>query len=184
MLILGESLGFAGILAILISLIGVVLISVNPSDLRLRGFFSTPMLLGLGSGAMFGISAVSYRAASLSLESGDFLIRAALTLAFVTMLQTALMSLYLWFREPGEITRVLNRWRITVWVGVTGMLGSLGWFAAMTLQNAAYVRALGQIELIFTFAASYLIFKERSSPREILGIALVGFGILGLVLWG
>ena len=27
-------------------------------------------------------------------------------------------------------------------VGLTGMLGSVGWFTAMTIQNAAYVRAL------------------------------------------
>ena len=37
----------------------------------------------------------------------------------------------------------------------------------MTLQNAAYVRAVGQIELIFTFAASYLVFKERSTKLEL-----------------
>jgi drug/metabolite transporter (DMT)-like permease len=159
----------------------VILISVNPADLSLRGFFSMPMLIGLGSGALFGISAVSYRAASLSLDGGDFLIRASLTLAFVTVLQTLLMTVYLAWRETEEIGRVFASWRVTVWVGVTGMLGSLGWFTAMTLQNAAYVRALGQVELVFTFAASYLIFKERSTWREISGIILVVLGILLLL---
>jgi len=181
-ILLGEVITGWGVVAILVSLAGVVLISVNPRDLSLKGFLSLPMLIGLGSGALFGISAVSYRAASLSLGGGDFLIRAALTLGFVTMLQTLLMSLYLMVREPGEIARVFGAWRITIWVGVTGMLGSLGWFAAMTLQNAAYVRALGQIELVFTFAASYLFFKERSSPRELVGIMLVIAGILLLLI--
>ncbi len=181
-IILGEAIGGWGFVAILISLLGVILISVNPADVSRRGFFSRSMLIGLGSGALFGVSAVSYRAASLSLGSGDFLIRAAVTLAFVTVLQTALMSLYLKFREPGEMGRVFAAWRVTLWVGVTGMLGSLGWFTAMTLQNAAYVRALGQIELVFTFAASYVIFKERSSGREITGIMLIVIGILVLLV--
>lgn len=180
--ILSEGIGGWGLVAIVISLLGVVLISVNPKDLSVKGIFSLPMLIGLGSGALFGISAVSYRAASLSLGSGEFLIRAALTLALVTVLQTILMTIYLALRESGEIFRVFKAWKITLWVGVTGMLGSLGWFAAMTLQNAAYVRALGQIELVFTFAASYLFFKERSTSREVAGIVLVVVGILLLLI--
>ena len=54
----------------------------------------------------------------------------------------------------------------------------------MTIQNAAYVRALGQIELVFTFIASVLIFRERSNPRELAGVALVVAGLLLLLLAG
>lgn len=182
LLILGETTGTGGLLAILVSVAGVILISVDPRDLSSRAIFTLPTLFGLGSGALFGVSAVSYRAASLSLGSGDFLIRAAVTLAFVTLLQTILMSVYLIWREPGEISRVFARWRVTFWIGLTGMLGSLGWFAAMTLQNAAYVRALGQVELIFTFLASYFIFRERASFREVAGVTLVVLGIILLLL--
>ena len=63
-----------------------------------------------------------------------------------------------------------------------GMLASVGWFTAMTIQNAAYVRALGQIELVFTFAASHLFFGERSNRLELIGIALVVGGLLILLL--
>ena len=52
----------------------------------------------------------------------------------------------------------------------------------MTLQNAAYVRALGQIELVFTFIASTLFFREKSNAIEIFGIVLIVSGILMLVL--
>ncbi|MEO1920179.1 MAG: hypothetical protein ABGW81_10845 [Paracoccaceae bacterium] len=53
----------------------------------------------------------------------------------------------------------------------------------MTLQNAAYVKAVGQIELLFTFAASVLIFRERPNRREVGRIILVSLGILLLLLW-
>jgi drug/metabolite transporter (DMT)-like permease len=52
----------------------------------------------------------------------------------------------------------------------------------MTIQNAAYVRALGQIELVFTFAAAVFFFHERPNRAEVLGIALVIAGLLILVL--
>jgi len=62
------------------------------------------------------------------------------------------------------------------------MLGSLGWFVAFTLQNAAYVKALGQVELLFTFAGGYFVFKERSTWREIVGAILVVASIVALVV--
>jgi drug/metabolite transporter (DMT)-like permease len=52
----------------------------------------------------------------------------------------------------------------------------------MTLQNAAYVRALGQIELVFTFLAAHLIFRESSTRLEVTGVVLVIGGILILLL--
>ena len=62
------------------------------------------------------------------------------------------------------------------------MLGSVGWFTAMTIQNAAYVRAVGQVELIFSFLTSILIFKEKLTIYEILGTVLIVGGILILLL--
>ena len=106
-----------------------------------------PALIGLASGGLFGVAAVCYRAASLSLESGDFVIRAGFTLLCVLSFQTVVMAAYLALKDPNQILQVVREWRWTIWVGLAGMLGSAGWFTAMTLQNAAYVRALGQIEV-------------------------------------
>jgi drug/metabolite transporter (DMT)-like permease len=55
-------------------------------------------------------------------------------------------------------------------------------FTATTIQNAAYVRALGQVELLFTFGAGHLFFRERSKALELIGIGLVAGGILLLLL--
>jgi drug/metabolite transporter (DMT)-like permease len=109
---------------------------------------------------------------------------AAYTLAVSLVIQTVMMGLYLAWREPGQLGRVLREWRWAGAVGVTGMLASTGWFTAFTLQNAAYVRAVGQIELVFTFVAATAVFRERVDWREILGILLVAAGILLLVLAG
>lgn len=52
----------------------------------------------------------------------------------------------------------------------------------MTLQQVAYVRALGQIELVFTFLASFFLFRERVNPLELAGCLLIVGGILTLLL--
>jgi drug/metabolite transporter (DMT)-like permease len=62
------------------------------------------------------------------------------------------------------------------------MAGSLSWFIAFTLQTAAYVQALGQVELLFSLMASVLFFKESVSRRELGGIGFLGLSILVLVL--
>jgi drug/metabolite transporter (DMT)-like permease len=62
------------------------------------------------------------------------------------------------------------------------MLASAAWFTAMTLQNAALVRAVGQVELIFAFVTSVWLFRERVTMREIAGASLIVVGIYLLLL--
>jgi len=184
--ILGEAVSMAAALAIGISLVGVMCISVAKTRLTfanlLLGWTGRAALIGILSGTFFGLSAVAYRAASLSLGGEGFLMQAAFTLACVLVFQTAVMTIWIRRREPGELTRVAREWRLASLVGVSGMLGSAGWFTAMTLENVAYVRALGQVELVFTFAASYFFFRERSTALEVAGIALTVAGIVILLL--
>jgi uncharacterized membrane protein len=53
----------------------------------------------------------------------------------------------------------------------------------MTLENAAYVRTLGQVELILSLLTSYIVFKERSTRYEIFGMALIVAGIVILLIF-
>ena len=92
------------------------------------------------------------------------------------------MTIWLRAKEPGQISAVFARIKLTSLVGLTSMLGSLGWFAAFTLQNAAYVRAVCQIELVFTFAASILFFRETPTKREVIGVSLITLGIVLMLL--
>ena len=104
-----------------------------------------------------------------------------MALAVVTVAQTLGLGAWLAWRETGQLGRVLAARRTAVWIGITGMCGSLCWFTAFTLQNAAYVFAVGQIEVVFSVMASVLIFRERMTWREFGGIGLVSPSILVLV---
>ena len=140
-----------------------------------------PVALGLASGFFFAISAVGYRAASLQIDAADPLIRSGVTLVCVTSSQALAMALWLRLREPGQLSAVWAARRTAIWLGLASMAGSLGWFTAFTLQTAAYVQALGQVELIFSLMASVLFFHETITRRELAGIGLLTLSVLMLV---
>jgi drug/metabolite transporter (DMT)-like permease len=185
-LLLQDRLTFGALIGVFISLAGVIAVSVTRSRLQARQLLSDltarPARMGLLSGGLFGLATVCYRAGALSLPEGTVWVRAAATLACVVTMQCVMMTLYLALREPAQLRAVLRSWRVTGWVSLTGLAGSVCWFTAMTLQNATYVRALGQIELVFTFLSTALVFRETVRPMEVAGILLIVAGILVLLL--
>lgn len=185
LIVLGEAVGPQAFSGILISLLGVLAISFAQTGWNryiLRDLVGKPALAGIASGTCLALSVVFYRAGSLSLGGDGFLAQASLTLAVALVIQCVVMAVWLRIREPGQAMATIRAWRVALPAGVSGFAASACWFAAMTIQNAAFVRALGQIELVFTFAASWFIFKERSKPAEVLGVLLICGGIVVLVL--
>ena len=186
LLILGDPLSIGAAIAIAVSFIGVLALSVAETKLTFRnlvtGLYEKPTLIGLTCGAALGASVVFFRGAALSLGGEGFLMQAAMALAVAVVIQSVAMGIYLAIREPGQFKAVLVHWRPSLSVGVAGALASIFWFSAFTLQNAAYVRALGQIELVFTFIAAHLIFRESSTRLEVTGVLLVVAGIVILLL--
>lgn len=182
-LILGDRIPFWGYVAILIGLAGVLVLSrpAKAGDGPREGILNRGTVLGLLAGGLFGASAIGYRGATLEIARDDTALRAALALACVTAFQSIAMALWLAWREPGQVGRVLQAWRATALVGLTGVLGSFGWFVAFALQNAAYVRSVGQVELVFSLLASVLFFRERIRPAELAGIALIVVSIVMIV---
>jgi drug/metabolite transporter (DMT)-like permease len=186
LVLLGDTINLAGIIAITAGMTGIIALSVAQTKITwislATSLLEKPALIGMLSGAFLGASVVFFRGAALELGDGNALPRAALTLAVALVMQTVIMGVYLRLREPGQITEVIRNWPPALAVGIAGVLASIGWFTAFTLENAAYVRAVGQIELIFTFIASIFFFKEKTNRLELLGILLIVSGILILVI--
>lgn len=178
-LVLEEAVTPLGWFGIALGLVGVLLLSRTQ---RGTAFSARAVVYGVLAGGLFGLSSIGYRGATLELMPAAFFTRAIVTLACVTFAQSLGMALYLRLAEPRELGRVIRAWRRTIWVGVTGVAGSAGWFTAFALMNAAYVRALGQVEIVFTLLVSMLVFHERLSPREGAGIALVVASLIAIVL--
>lgn len=183
-----ETIDGLGWLAIALVLLGVVLISVarigwgpfkTIGDEGLgQALVAKPTLIGLATALAFSFSYLFLRQASLSLGEGDYLVRAAWTVVAVTALQVVLLGAWLLWREAKGLIEMARAWKLSLFVGVTSALGSICWFTAMTIQNASYVRAVGQVEVIFTLAISYLYFRERFNAPELLGMGVIVAGVL------
>lgn len=188
LIFLGERVSAGALAAIAISVFGVMLISVAHTNLTWRNLvaslFARNALIGLASGTLFGISAVAYRSASLALGGPNFMMQAAVTLAWTISLQTLVMGGWMLWKDRAEIGRIAKAWKIALFTGFVGATASFGWFMAMTLQQAAVVKALAQVEMLFTFAASVFFFKEKINRLETAGCVLIVAGILVLVALG
>ena len=172
--------------AIVVSSIGVLTLSAGKDRLTFgnlfRGLGQKSTLIGLASGFFLGASSVLFRGAALSLHHDSLLTSAAFTLVLATLLQTVLVTIWLMIFEKGQISSVVANWRVAATVGFAGWIASICWFTAFTLTNAAYVRALGQVELVFTFLVSVLFFREKVTRAEIGGAIFLASGIVILIL--
>jgi drug/metabolite transporter (DMT)-like permease len=175
---LGDTVTLPMAAAILIATVGVVVMALKPgAKLGLRA-----TLLGLAAGSMFALSAVGYRGAILSLGLPNYLMAATYTMVIGLIVQVALLSLYLWLRDPGVIRAILKHWRPSMLAGFLGALASQFWFLAFALATAASVRTLALVEVLFAQAISTFVFKQSTTQREALGIVLIVVGVL-LLIW-
>jgi len=184
LILIGEGVSTISMFLICLGGAGVFFLSKKVSSVDRSNFsiLNKSAVYGLLSGLLFAISAVCYRSATLSVVSDLVYLRAGFTLLIVILSQSFVMTIWLALVEPGQIKLVWLERKKGFWVGVTSLGGSFFWFTAFTLQNAAYVKAVGQIELIFSLLITTLFFKERILNREILGMLLIGISALGLIL--
>ena len=186
LIFLSETVSWVVLMAIAISVAGVMLISIARTELNpaalLTSLASRTVAIGLCSGTFFGIAAVGYRGASLSLGGPNFLIQGGVTLCTAITFQTIVMMVFIALRDPAEFRRIAAAWKPALAVGFVGASASFGWFTAMTLEKAAVVKAVAQIEMLFTFASTVFIFKERINRLEVTGCVAIVAGILLLLL--
>jgi len=163
----------------------VMLLSL-PEDARslaavARGWASRSALLGLGSGAAFGMAAVGYRGAALSLATPSVVFAAAESLVWAQSFQTILLGGYLAWRNAAVVIAVIRAWRVSMLAGAMGAIGSACWFTAMAMQPVARVRTLGLVELYFSYVVSRRVFRERLGGAELVGLILLAVGLVGIV---
>ncbi|MEQ9164246.1 MAG: hypothetical protein RLN74_16140, partial [Ilumatobacter fluminis] len=148
---------------------GAVLVTIGVAWLASKGSLASLLeragdpaaLLGLAAGAGFAAASLGIGSASRSLTDAPSFDRAALTLTALLVVQTLLNAGWFVATDPSQIARTIGAWRPAIPVGVLSLLGSIGWAWAFTLESAAKVRTLGQVELIIAFVLARLTLGER-----------------------
>ena len=177
--LLKDKLNIFGVFGIIIATVGVIIISVKDLKLFFNNFFSKTTLIGLTTGLFLALSVVYFRAAALSLEnfSSNFE-KAISTLFFGLVIQTFIITIYLFIFERSEFKKLYNNKFESCLAGFAGFMATMTWFYAFTLVQASFVRALGQVEIFFSYLSSKYFFKEKVTISEIVGILIFVSGVM------
>ena len=184
-LIFGISLSGLGWFSVVVGVFGVFLVSkvkFNLRDIVADSQSFIGIAFGLAAGLGLAITTLLIRESSLALNT-DLMVSAAVTLVFMVTVQSLISLIYVIIQDKSQLPLMFKHWRLCLFVGITSLLGSIGWFTAASYQNAAYVKALGQVEFFITLALTYRVFKETITVKEYLGMILIVLSVFILLLW-
>ncbi len=180
-LVFSAGLSAWGWFSVVVGVIGVLIVS--KVKFTVRDVFQNPGAgFGLASGLGLAITTLLIRESSLALNT-DLMVSAAVTLVFMITVQSVVSLVYVYIQNKKQIPVMISQWRLCLFVGVTSVLGSIGWFTGASYQTAAYVKALGQVEFFITLLLTYRFFKEKITLKEYVGMALILASVLILLLW-
>jgi drug/metabolite transporter (DMT)-like permease len=166
--------------AVIIATAGVIVMSLKPGAAA-SAMSARPTIYGLVGGTMFALSAIGYRGAILSLQLPNFVLAATFTLAVGLVIQSVLLSAYLAVRDVEVLRAIMRAWKPSMLAGFMGAFASQFWFLAFAIATAASVRTLALVEVLMAQAVSKFVFKQPTTPRELIGIVLVVIGVVLLV---
>jgi uncharacterized membrane protein len=130
---------------------------------------------------MFAIAAIGFRGGIRAVGSGSFVLDATVTLALGLLIQTVLLSAYLYVFDRKTLAAIVRLWRPSLFAGFTGAFASQMWYLAFALETAAKVRTLALVEILFAQVLSRNLFKQTLASREALGIGLIVAGVVLLL---
>ena len=136
----------------------------------------------VGSAREMLVATVLIKGANLELHAGHPVLGALVTLFIMNGMQTLLQGAYLVWREPTEVRKVFASWRDSAWVGALSASGSSCWFIGFATAQVGLVRAVGQVEILFTLLFSRFYLKEKLKPTDVVGALIVVAGVVLVVL--
>ncbi|MGB1421859.1 MAG: DMT family transporter [Pseudomonadales bacterium] len=175
-LFFAASLAWIALAGMVISTLGLLRVYAKP--VSVSGWMGKDALIGLVAATAFSLTSLLVRDASIGLQLASPISAAGFTLLCMVVLQTVVCLGIVAWQRPAELKQVARQWRLSSFIGLTSVLGSIGWFTAFTLEGAAVVKTLGQVELIFALLIAYFFFAERPSVKEWQGIGLMLLGIV------
>ncbi len=186
LILLNEPLSSLAWIGMGVGVVGVMTLSLagrglKPGDL-LAATIQPAALCGLGSGLVFGFTTVFIKMANQALEGPSLTVRALFSLAIANALQIAMQGGWLLLREPQELKKAFTSWRSSMWVGAMSGCGSACWFTGFAIAPVAMVRAVGQVEVVFTLLFSRFYLKEVLKRTDVAGLVLVVGGVLLVIL--
>jgi drug/metabolite transporter (DMT)-like permease len=191
--VLGEYLDLYAWLAIVVATLGVIVLTWKPqaknsdaTDASTDGSTDSgamwkPALFGVGAGGCFALAAVLFRGGILWLDTAPFYLMASTMLAWSLGIQSLILMVAMLLFDRPALVKSIKAWRQSLFAGFMGAFASQFWFIGFSLTSAANVRTLALVEVVMAQGVSRLLFKQKTSLREGIGMALVVGGVACLL---
>lgn len=186
--IFGEVISGLGWLAILITALGVLIVSAGrmPANAWRQGDVGFLELIA-GRATRWGlaiglVNALSYQLLRETMQALDPatlpIVRAAFAGFAMTFFSVVLLGGWLVVTDRTGLMRIANHQGAGWLLGFLSALGTILWYLATAGSNASYVAAVAQVQVVFSLMLSRYWFKEAIRPLELLGIAAILAGVL------
>ena len=183
-IILGFILTSQVLLAIIIGFIGMLFMSKQKliGNVGYNPLFFKQVTLGVSCGIFLGLSSVLYKIA-LDSVTLDLIYKKVLILSFLALaFQSAIFGIYILVIEGTQnALKLILVWKRGLPVGFFACAATFCWFYAFSLVDATLVRAVGQLEIVFSVLISFIFYKERITGFELIGMSLITISILALL---
>ena len=183
-IIIGFILTSHVLLAIIIGFIGMLFMSKQKliGNVGHSRLFLQQVILGVSCGIFLGLSSVLFKVA-LDSVAIDIIYKKVIVLSFLALaIQSVIFGAYIVIAdEKKKLDKLFNIWKKGLPVGFFGCSATFCWFYAFSLVDATLVRAVGQLEIVFSVLMSYIFYKERITGFELIGMSLITISILALL---
>ncbi len=183
-IIVGFILTSQVLLAIIIGFIGMLFMSKQKliGNVGYNTLFFKQIALGVSCGIFLGLSSVLYKIA-LDSVTADLIYKKVLILSFLALaFQSAIFGIYILVIEGTQnALKLILIWKRGLPVGFFACAATFCWFYAFSLVDATLVRAVGQLEIVFSVLISFIFYKERITGSELIGMSLITMSILALL---
>ena len=183
-IIVGFILTSQVLLAIIIGFMGMLFMSKQKliGNLGYNTLFFKQVTLGVSCGIFLGLSSVLYKVALDSVTS-ELIYKKVLILSCLALVfQSAIFGIYILVAEGTQnALKLMLTWKRGLPVGFFASVATFCWFYAFSLADATLVRAVGQLEIVFSVFLSVIFFKERITGFELIGMSLITISILALL---
>ena len=138
--------------------------------------------MGVLCGIFLGLSSVLYKVALDSVIT-DLIYKKVLVLSFLALaFQSVIFGTYIVSTEGKQnVVKLFSIWKKGLPVGFFGCAATFCWFSAFSLVDATFVRAVGQLEIVFSVLITYIFYKEKITGFELIGMSLITISILALL---
>ena len=139
------------------------------------------VVIGLACGTCFAVTSLFVREASHLLNI-PFPHSAAWVLVWVLCIQTTLLVSYIAVKNKSTFVALKNNAKMTLVTSIISCFGTICWFSAVSLHHVAYVKTLGQVEVLLTMLVATFWLKNTVQKHEVIGLLLIAAAAI-LVMW-